>query len=156
MMREKERVLTDVCDFRRQTCKKSLQCKDLTIEMQHMLNVKTKMIPAIIGAAGTISQSFRKYLSNILGKRVGYCRVEYDEQLQHSNSNNIYYASFPCTVSYNWSRYSIVCELSNDVFSVPCEQRMPTQPSHGNVLTGGGDLREAQVDVPLSVSHTCV
>jgi len=24
------------------------------------------------------------------------------------------------------------------------------------VLTGGGDLREAQVDVPLSVSHICV
>ena len=24
------------------------------------------------------------------------------------------------------------------------------------VLTGGGDLREAQVDVPLSVSHSCV
>jgi hypothetical protein len=36
---------------------------------------------------------------------VGYCRVEYDVQLQHSNSNNIYYASFPCTV--NWSRYSM-------------------------------------------------
>jgi len=24
------------------------------------------------------------------------------------------------------------------------------------VLTGGGDLREAQVDVPLSVNHSCV
>jgi hypothetical protein len=33
-----------------------------------MWNVKTKMIPVIIGATGTISQSFRKYLSNILGK----------------------------------------------------------------------------------------
>jgi hypothetical protein len=31
-------------------------------------NVKTKVIPVIIGAAGTISQSFRKYMSNILGK----------------------------------------------------------------------------------------
>jgi hypothetical protein len=30
------------------------------------------------------------------------------------------------------------------------------KPSQTNVLTGGGDLREAQVDVPLSVSHTCV
>ena len=29
-------------------------------------------------------------------------------------------------------------------------------PSQAEVLTGGGDLREAQVDVPLSVSHTCV
>jgi hypothetical protein len=24
------------------------------------------------------------------------------------------------------------------------------------VLTGGGDLRQVQVDVPLSVSHSCV
>jgi len=28
--------------------------------------------------------------------------------------------------------------------------------SQAKVLTGGGDLSEAQVDVPLSVSHTCV
>jgi hypothetical protein len=33
-----------------------------------MRNVKTKVIPVIIGATGTISKSFRKYLSNIPGK----------------------------------------------------------------------------------------
>jgi len=33
-----------------------------------MWNVKTKVIPIIIGAAGTISKSFRKYVSNIPGK----------------------------------------------------------------------------------------
>jgi len=33
-----------------------------------MLNVKTKVIPVIIGATGTISKSFRKYVSNIPGK----------------------------------------------------------------------------------------
>jgi len=33
-----------------------------------MWNVKTKkVIPAIIGATGTISKSFRKYVSNIPG-----------------------------------------------------------------------------------------
>jgi hypothetical protein len=32
-----------------------------------MWNVKTKVIPVIIGATGTISKSFRKYLINILG-----------------------------------------------------------------------------------------
>jgi hypothetical protein len=32
-----------------------------------MWNVKTKVIPAIIGATGTISKSFRKYVSNIGG-----------------------------------------------------------------------------------------
>jgi hypothetical protein len=31
-------------------------------------NVKTRVIPVIIGATGTISKSFRKYVSNITGK----------------------------------------------------------------------------------------
>ena len=34
-----------------------------------MWNVKTKVIPVIIGATGTISKSLRKYVSNIPGKR---------------------------------------------------------------------------------------
>jgi hypothetical protein len=33
-----------------------------------MWNVKTNVIPVIIGATGTISKSFRKYLSNVPGK----------------------------------------------------------------------------------------
>ena len=33
-----------------------------------MWNVKTKVIPVIIGATGTILKSFRKYVSNIPGK----------------------------------------------------------------------------------------
>jgi len=33
-----------------------------------MWNVKTKVIPVIIGATGNISKSFRKYVSNIPGK----------------------------------------------------------------------------------------
>jgi hypothetical protein len=40
---------------------------DLTIEIQCMWNVKPKVIPVIIGATGTISKSFRKYVSNIPG-----------------------------------------------------------------------------------------
>jgi len=32
-----------------------------------MWNVKIKVIPVIIGATGTISKSFRKYVSNISG-----------------------------------------------------------------------------------------
>jgi len=36
--------------------------------MQCMWNVKTKVIPVIIGAIGTISKSFRKYVSNIRQK----------------------------------------------------------------------------------------
>ena len=33
-----------------------------------MWNVKTKVISVIIGATWTISKSFRKYVSNLLGK----------------------------------------------------------------------------------------
>jgi len=33
-----------------------------------MWNVKTKVIPVIIGATGTISKSFTEYVSNITGK----------------------------------------------------------------------------------------
>ena len=47
---------------------KILKYKDLTIQMQLMWNVKTKVIPVKIGATGTISKSFRKYVSNIPGK----------------------------------------------------------------------------------------
>jgi len=47
---------------------KILKYKDLTIEIQRMWNVKTKVIPVIIGATGTISNSFRKYVSNVPGK----------------------------------------------------------------------------------------
>jgi hypothetical protein len=32
-----------------------------------MWNVKARVIPVIIGATGTISKSFRKYVSNIPG-----------------------------------------------------------------------------------------
>jgi hypothetical protein len=47
--------------------KNILEYKDLTIEKQRMWNVKTRVIPVIIGATGTISKSFRKYVSNIPG-----------------------------------------------------------------------------------------
>ena len=45
----------------------SLKYKDLTIEIQHMWIVKARVIPVIIGATGTISKSFTKYLSDIPG-----------------------------------------------------------------------------------------
>ena len=46
---------------------KILKYKDLTIEIQRMWQVKTRVIPVIIGATGTVSKSFRKYISNIPG-----------------------------------------------------------------------------------------
>jgi len=46
---------------------KILKYKDLTIEIQHTWNVKTRVIPVITGATGTISKSFRKHMNNIPG-----------------------------------------------------------------------------------------
>jgi hypothetical protein len=46
---------------------KILKYKDLTIEIQRMWNVKAKVIPVIFGATGTISKSFREYVSNVPG-----------------------------------------------------------------------------------------
>ena len=46
---------------------KILQYKDLTIEIKRIWNVKTNVIPVVIGATGTILKSFRKYVSNIPG-----------------------------------------------------------------------------------------
>ena len=46
---------------------KILKYKDLTIEIECMWNVKARVIPVIIGATGTISKSFRKYMSDIPG-----------------------------------------------------------------------------------------
>jgi hypothetical protein len=54
---------------------KILKYKDLTTEIQCMWNIKTKVIPVIIGATGTISKTFRKYVSNIPGNHE-------DEELQ--------------------------------------------------------------------------
>jgi len=36
-----------------------------TTTTQHMGNVKTKIVPVIIGTTGNVLKSFRKYLSNI-------------------------------------------------------------------------------------------
>ena len=47
---------------------KILKYKDLAIEINRMWNVKRKMITVIVGASATISESFRKYVSNIPGK----------------------------------------------------------------------------------------
>ena len=63
-------VLTDVTisgdiNVIKKETDKILKYKDLAIEIQRMWNVKTKVIPVKTGANGTISKSFRKYVSNI-------------------------------------------------------------------------------------------
>jgi hypothetical protein len=46
-----------------------LKYKDLAIEILRMWNIKTRVIPVITGATGTISKSIGKYVSNIPGNR---------------------------------------------------------------------------------------
>jgi len=46
---------------------KILKYKDLTTEIERMWNVKTRVTPVIIRATGTISKSFRKYVSDTPG-----------------------------------------------------------------------------------------
>ena len=57
-----------------------------------------------------------------------------------------------------WS-LSWCCRLSWMVLVVESSLDVDVEvlyPSQAKVLTGGGDLGEGQVDVPLSVSHSCV
>jgi hypothetical protein len=51
----------------KKVAEKILKYKNLTTEIQRMWNVKAKVIPVIIGATGTISKPFRKYVSEIPG-----------------------------------------------------------------------------------------
>jgi hypothetical protein len=48
---------------------KIVKYKDLTTAIQRMWTVKARVIPVVIGATGTVSKSFRKYVSNIPGNR---------------------------------------------------------------------------------------
>jgi len=47
---------------------KSSKYANLTTEVQHMSNIRIKVIPELTGASGTVSESLRQYLRNIPGK----------------------------------------------------------------------------------------
>jgi hypothetical protein len=47
---------------------KILKYKALITEVQRMWDVKTQVTPVIVGATGTISKTFRKYLSSEPGQ----------------------------------------------------------------------------------------
>ena len=66
-------MLTDVAisgerNVIKKKAKKTVKYKGLSVEVECMWNVKTKAIPVITGATGTVSKLCRKYLSNVLGK----------------------------------------------------------------------------------------
>jgi hypothetical protein len=51
----------------RKEAEKSFKYRNVTTEIQRMWTVKARGIPVIVGATGTISKSFRKYVSDIPG-----------------------------------------------------------------------------------------
>jgi hypothetical protein len=64
-------MLTDVAisgdrNVTNKEAEKVLKYKDLTIEIQRIWKVKTMVIAVIIGATGTISKSFRKYVCSFI------------------------------------------------------------------------------------------
>jgi len=70
---------------------KILKYKGVIIEIQHMWSVKAKVIPLIIRVTGTISKSFRQYLSNILEKHE-------IKELQNSHIGHCTYTSLRANV----------------------------------------------------------
>ena len=66
----------------------------------------------------------------------------------------IFFWVFPRRQIVVGRHFGTLCQFHLQRLDVDCEC---AKPSHqAKVLTGGGDLREGQVDVPLSVSHSCV
>jgi hypothetical protein len=105
------------CNFRRQKYDKEaqriLKYKDIKIEIKTMWNVKTNLIPVTIGATGTMSKSFRKCLSNILGKHknqgnTGNSHIGHGAHTLESINVKVQYnrfnigASIICTMNSNY------------------------------------------------------
>ena len=55
-------------DVIKEQAEKILQYQDLTIQIQRVCKVKTKVMPVMIEATGIFSESFRKDLNNRPGK----------------------------------------------------------------------------------------
>jgi hypothetical protein len=61
-------AISGVRNVIKKEAEKIIKHKYLTIEIQHMWNAETTVIPIITGATGTISESSREYVSCISGK----------------------------------------------------------------------------------------
>ena len=55
-------------NVRKKETEKITKYKDLQIEISRMWNVKTRIVPIVIGALGTISTKFDKYLEQLTGE----------------------------------------------------------------------------------------
>jgi len=94
------------------SAEKVLKYKDLIIEIQRMWNVKTRVIPVITGATGTISKSLTQYLSNIPGKHE-------IKEIQKQP----YWALKPATDSVNVKIQNIFHRRNNITCSTNCKYR---------------------------------
>jgi hypothetical protein len=63
-----------------------------------MWNVKTKVFPVIIGSTGTISKSFRKYVSNIPGNHEV-------KELQKRHIRHCTHTAESANVEIQWSQH---------------------------------------------------
>jgi hypothetical protein len=65
-----------------------------------MWNIKTKVIPVIIGATWTITNSFRKYVSNTPGNH----KVEEIQKTATSRTGHCTHTSESANVEIQWSQ----------------------------------------------------
>jgi hypothetical protein len=102
-MKKRKFILIDVAisgdrNAIKKEAEKILKYKNLTTEIQRMWNVETNVIPVIIGATGTISKSFRKYVSNTPGNH------EVKELQKSSHIGHCTHNSESANVEIQWSQ----------------------------------------------------
>jgi hypothetical protein len=78
-----------------------------------MRNVKTKVIPVIIGATGTISYSFRKYPSKIPGKHENKGATE--------NSHTVRCTRTAASTDVKYKRFNMENSI---IFVINCKHRI--------------------------------
>ena len=78
--------------------------------------------------------------------------IRHKEHIRYIRTNNPL-SAYALHILQNRQEYGTIADTLQLLKTRRKGTRMPSQ---AKVLTGGGDLREAQVDVPLSVSHSCV
>jgi hypothetical protein len=111
------------------------------------------------------NNGIQRHTSDNHGQLGRYCGMLTEVLKNNYNAptvNNIYLLSSTCKVSSSCSiqlcALHVLKEENGFTSQAKPSQAKPSQsnPSQAKLLTGGGDLREAHVNVPLSVSHTYV
>jgi hypothetical protein len=123
----------------------------LNLNFRHVLNIVCILL-GIYPASDCDLPTFRNLLS--VPSSTGYSDrliIEAIEIEMHPNNMN---RDNGLILSNAWK--PLLHTLKEKRATHPTHKKPDRQASQAKVLTGGEDLREAQVDVPLSVSHSCV